>query len=71
MVKKYPRYTLNNGTTVWHDELVRSRTPDKSVSLPLIKTPVAKKKPKTPQAPLRRSSRLRGKRVDYKKFYDF
>ena len=68
-VKKYPRYTLNDGSSAWHDELVRSGTP-KPVSLPLIKTPAAKKKPqKPPPLPTRRSSRLRGKRVDYKSFF--
>lgn len=72
MVKLYPKYIMNDGSTAWHDEVIRSRTPDTSVSLPLIKTPPAKKKPQKPPAlPTRRSSRLKGKRVDYKKFYDF
>ena len=70
MVKQYPKYIMDDGSTAWHDEVIRSRTPDRSVSLPLIKTPVRKRKVKTPQAPTRRSSRQRGKRVDYKRFYD-
>ena len=69
MVKQYPKYIMEDGSTAWHDEVIRSRTPDRSVSLPLIKTPVKKKEVKTPTAPTRRSSRQRGKRVDYKKYY--
>ena len=68
MVKNYPKYVLNDGSKMWHDELIKSTAP-KSVDLPLIKTPVRKTKMKTPQAPKRRSGRLRGKRIDYSKFY--
>ena len=69
MEKTYPRYTLSdNGGLAWHDELIKARADD-TVDLPLIKTPAKKKKVKTPAAPARRSGRLRGKRVDYAKYY--
>ena len=68
-VKGYPRYTLSSGAKAWHDELIRARPAD-SVKLPLFKTPSKRIKAKVPSAPPRRSSRLRGKRVDYRNPYD-
>lgn len=65
-VKGYPRYTLDGNITAWHDELIKARKSDK-VNLPLFKTPKRKKIAKVPSAPVRRSRRLRGKRVDYHK----
>ena len=66
MVKEYPKYILNDGSTAWHDEVIKSSVP-KAVSLPLVKP--KKKKVKAPATPKRRSGRLRGKRVDYSQFY--
>ena len=65
LVKGYPKYTLSDGSTMWHDALVKGRKAD-VVKLPLFKTP-PKKPARAPAAPTRRSTRLRGKRVDYHK----
>ena len=70
MVKSYPKYFLSNGAWAWHDELVPA-TLDDDVKLPV--TPKNRKKkvviPKAPKPPTRRSVRMRGKRVDYSKFF--
>ena len=66
LVRGYPKYTLSDGTTAWHDALVKARKAD-IVKLPLFKSPKKKKQVRVPAAPTRRSTRLRGKRVDYHK----
>jgi hypothetical protein len=66
----YPRYFLSSKVWAWHDELVPA-SPDDKVRLPVtpLNQPIKKKKPKGPKPATRRSSRLRGKRVDYAKYF--
>ena len=68
-MKGYPKYTLSDNSSKWHDEL-QPASKDDLVNLPLLKTPdPVKRKPKKNLPPPRRSSRLRSKRVDYSKYY--
>jgi len=83
LVKTYPRYTLDDGSLAWHDELIKARADD-VVDLPVSapkkpvakkpgpvvkKKPAKKKKKKPPPLPTRRSTRQRGKRVDYSSYF--
>ena len=84
LVKTYPRYTLDDGSLAWHDELIKARADD-AVELPVnapkkpakkgpvvkkvVKKKAVKKRKKPPPLPTRRSSRQRGKRVDYSSYF--